>query len=64
MALVGAERPCMPAAASEWNETLATLDDKVSRYIGGNPIRLDGKPRASGVLDTVRRTEVSFWRAI
>ncbi|EPS97439.1 hypothetical protein FOMPIDRAFT_1025048 [Fomitopsis schrenkii] len=42
------------AASSQWNETLATLDEKVSRYIGGNPIRLDGKPRASGVLDTVR----------
>jgi len=42
------------AAASEWNETLASLDKKVSKYIGGNPIRLDGKPRASGILDTVR----------
>ncbi|KZT70468.1 phosphoglycerate mutase-like protein [Daedalea quercina L-15889] len=42
------------AAASEWNDTLASLDKKVSKYIGGNPIRLDGKPRASGILDTVR----------
>ena len=34
------------AAASEWNDTLATLDDKLSKYIGGNPVRLDGKPLA------------------
>lgn len=42
------------AAAAEWNSTLASLDAKVSKYIGGNPIRLDGKPRASGILDTIR----------
>ncbi|TFY59057.1 hypothetical protein EVJ58_g6020 [Rhodofomes roseus] len=42
------------AAASEWNDTLAPLDKKLSKYIGGNPVRLDGKPRASGILDTVR----------
>ncbi|KAI0050927.1 phosphoglycerate mutase-like protein [Auriscalpium vulgare] len=42
------------AAASAYNPTLEPLDRKVSKYIGGNPIRLDGKPRASGVLDTVR----------
>ncbi|KAJ3551009.1 hypothetical protein NM688_g4955 [Phlebia brevispora] len=42
------------AAAASWNRVLEPLDDKVSKYIGGNPIRLDGKPRASGVLDTVR----------
>ncbi|KAK7683555.1 hypothetical protein QCA50_013390 [Cerrena zonata] len=42
------------AAAASWNSTLEPLDKKVSKYIDGNPIRLDGKPRASGVLDTVR----------
>ncbi|TFK49423.1 phosphoglycerate mutase-like protein [Heliocybe sulcata] len=42
------------AAAAAWNHTLEPLDKKVSKYIGGNPIRIDGKPRASGVLDTVR----------
>jgi acid phosphatase len=31
------------------------LDKKVSKYIGGRPIRLDGKPRASGIMDTVRQ---------
>ena len=50
------------AAASEWNDTLATLDDKLSKYIGGNPVRLDGKPRASGILDTVRSTGASLQR--
>ncbi|KZT28102.1 phosphoglycerate mutase-like protein [Neolentinus lepideus HHB14362 ss-1] len=42
------------AAAAAWNHTLEPLDKKVSKYIGGNPIRIDGKPRASGILDTVR----------
>ncbi|KAI0073642.1 phosphoglycerate mutase-like protein [Panus rudis PR-1116 ss-1] len=42
------------AAASSWNSVLEPLDKKVSKYIGGNPIRLDGKPRASGILDTIR----------
>jgi acid phosphatase len=32
---------------------LEPLDKKLSKYIGGNPIRVDGKPRASGILDTV-----------
>lgn len=41
------------AAAAAWNTTLEPLDKKLSKYIGGNPIRLDGKPRASGILDTV-----------
>ncbi|KDQ60184.1 hypothetical protein JAAARDRAFT_32565 [Jaapia argillacea MUCL 33604] len=45
------------AAASGWNHTLEPLDKKVSKYIGGNPIRLDGKPRASGILDTVRAAQ-------
>jgi hypothetical protein len=41
------------AAAVAWNPTLEPLDEKISKYIGGNPVRLDGKPRASGILDTV-----------
>ncbi|THH31001.1 hypothetical protein EUX98_g3181 [Antrodiella citrinella] len=42
------------AAAQTWNTTLEPLDAKLSKYIGGNPVRLDGKPRASGILDTVK----------
>ncbi|THU90595.1 phosphoglycerate mutase-like protein [Dendrothele bispora CBS 962.96] len=42
------------AAATAYNHTLEPLDKKLSKYIGGNPIRVDGKPRASGILDTVR----------
>ncbi|KAL4254370.1 Histidine phosphatase superfamily protein [Abortiporus biennis] len=42
------------AAAAAWNHTLEPLDKKISKYINDQPIRLDGKPRASGVLDTVR----------
>lgn len=42
------------ATTIAWNPTLEPLDEKISKYIGGNPVRLDGKPRASGILDTVR----------
>ncbi|KAJ8597068.1 phosphoglycerate mutase-like protein [Rhizopogon salebrosus TDB-379] len=42
------------AATVAWNSQLEPLDKKVSKYIGGRPLRLDGIPRASGVLDTVR----------
>lgn len=42
------------AAAAAYNHTLEPLDKKLSKYLGGNPIRIDGKPRASGILDTVR----------
>ncbi|VDB95648.1 unnamed protein product [Peniophora sp. CBMAI 1063] len=42
------------AAASAYNPTLEPLDKKVAKYLGDNPIRVDGKPRASGVLDTIR----------
>ncbi|TFK41610.1 histidine phosphatase superfamily [Crucibulum laeve] len=42
------------AAAEAYNRTLEHLDKKVSKYLDGNPIRVDGKPRASGVLDTIR----------
>lgn len=41
------------AAAAAWNQALEPLDKRLSKFIGGNPIRLDGKPRASGLLDTV-----------
>ncbi|OCH93949.1 phosphoglycerate mutase-like protein [Obba rivulosa] len=44
------------AAVAAWNPSLEPLDKKVSKYLQG-PIRLDGKPRASGVLDTVRAAE-------
>jgi acid phosphatase len=43
----------IPAAVAVWNPRLEPLDKKVSRYIGGRPLRLDGTPRASGILDTV-----------
>ncbi|KZP25686.1 phosphoglycerate mutase-like protein [Athelia psychrophila] len=42
------------AAASTYNHTLQPLDCMLSKYIGGNPIRVDGKPRASGIMDTIR----------
>ncbi|KAJ7755374.1 histidine phosphatase superfamily [Mycena maculata] len=42
------------AAAAAYNQTLEPLDKHVSKYLDGRPIRIDGKPRASGVLDTVR----------
>ncbi|KAF5390113.1 hypothetical protein D9757_003824 [Collybiopsis confluens] len=42
------------AAASAYNHTLEPLDKKLSKYIDGRPVRVDGKPRASGILDTIR----------
>ncbi|ESK96267.1 acid phosphatase [Moniliophthora roreri MCA 2997] len=42
------------AAASAFNPTLEPLDKKLSKYLGGNAIRVDGKPRASGIMDTIR----------
>ncbi|KAJ3820409.1 histidine phosphatase superfamily [Lentinula raphanica] len=42
------------AAASAYNHTLEPLDKKISKYIDGHPVRIDGKPRASGILDTIR----------
>ncbi|KAJ7057838.1 histidine phosphatase superfamily, partial [Mycena amicta] len=42
------------AAAAAYNQTLEPLDKHLSKYLDGRPIRVDGKPRASGVLDTVR----------
>ncbi|KAF7349275.1 Acid phosphatase [Mycena sanguinolenta] len=42
------------AAAAAYNQTLEPLDKHLSKYLDGRPIRIDGRPRASGVLDTVR----------
>ncbi|KAJ7512066.1 histidine phosphatase superfamily [Mycena galericulata] len=42
------------AAAAAYNQTLEPLDKYISKYLDGRPIRIDGRPRASGVLDTVR----------
>lgn len=42
------------AAADAFNPTLEGLDAKLSKYINDNPVRIDGRPRASGILDTVR----------
>ncbi|KAH9477792.1 putative acid phosphatase SPBC4.06 [Psilocybe cubensis] len=42
------------AAAQAYNRSLERLDKKVSKYLNGNPIRVDGKPRASGIMDTIR----------
>ncbi|RXW20608.1 hypothetical protein EST38_g5244 [Candolleomyces aberdarensis] len=42
------------AAADAYNPTLEHLDKRLSKYINGNPIRVDGRPRASGILDTIR----------
>jgi acid phosphatase len=42
------------AAASAYNPTLESLDKKLAKYNDGEPIRVDGRPRASGILDTIR----------
>ncbi|EIW77222.1 phosphoglycerate mutase-like protein [Coniophora puteana RWD-64-598 SS2] len=42
------------AAATLWNPKLASLNDKVSKYIDGKPVKVNGSPRASGLLDTIR----------
>ncbi|KAJ7136013.1 histidine phosphatase superfamily [Mycena epipterygia] len=42
------------AAAAAYNQTLEPLDKHLSKYLDGRPIRVDGKPRASGVMDTIR----------
>ncbi|KAF5351267.1 hypothetical protein D9756_008388 [Leucocoprinus leucothites] len=42
------------AAADACNPMLEHLDKKISKYIDGNPVRVDGKPRASGIMDTIR----------
>lgn len=48
------EHTFLLAAAVAYNPTLEPLDEKLSKFIEGNPVRLDGTPRASGILDTVR----------
>lgn len=40
------------AMAEKYNPELAKLEG-VSKYIDGRPLKIDGSPRASGVLDTV-----------
>ncbi|KAG1723056.1 histidine phosphatase superfamily [Suillus lakei] len=50
------------AAVAVWNSRLEPLDKKVSKYIGGRPLRLDGTPRASGILDTVRSAAAHGFR--
>ncbi|KAJ3555289.1 hypothetical protein NP233_g12246 [Leucocoprinus birnbaumii] len=42
------------AAADAYNPMLELLDKRISKYIDGNPVRVDGKPRASGIMDTIR----------
>lgn len=42
------------AAAAAYNPTLEHLDARLSKYLDGQPVRVDGKPRASGIMDTVR----------
>lgn len=50
------------AAADAYSHTLGHLDKKLSKYIDGNPVRVDGKPRASGILDTV--SNFFFWQPL
>ncbi|KAB5591231.1 hypothetical protein CTheo_5313 [Ceratobasidium theobromae] len=46
------------AAARDNNPKLEQFDSRLSKYIGGNPIRIDGKPRLSGIMDTIRAADV------
>lgn len=48
------EQQFAEAAAATWNPRLKVLDEKLSKYIKGKPVRVDGQPRASGILDSVR----------
>src|SRR5258708_3176404 len=43
----------LSVAADRWAPELAKIDHKISKYINGSPVRIDGRPRASGLLDTV-----------
>ncbi|KAF8601562.1 phosphoglycerate mutase-like protein [Ceratobasidium sp. AG-I] len=45
------------AAARDNNPKLERFDSKLSKYINGNPIRIDGQPRLSGIMDTVRAAD-------
>ncbi|KAF8317194.1 phosphoglycerate mutase-like protein [Clavulina sp. PMI_390] len=42
------------AAIEKYNPRLAAFNAELSPYINGNPVQIDGKPRASGILDTIR----------
>ncbi|KAG5643790.1 hypothetical protein DXG03_009613 [Asterophora parasitica] len=42
------------AAAKLYNPSLEPLDARLSKYLEGDGVRVDGKPRASGIMDTVR----------
>ncbi|KNZ82271.1 putative acid phosphatase SPBC4.06 [Termitomyces sp. J132] len=42
------------AAAAAYNPSLQQLDSRLSKYMNGSPVRVDGKPRASGIMDTIR----------
>ncbi|KIM33840.1 hypothetical protein M408DRAFT_325425 [Serendipita vermifera MAFF 305830] len=50
------------AAAENLNPTLKPLDKRLSRYLNGEPVRIDGKPRASGILDTIRAAKAHGFR--
>ncbi|KAG5654582.1 hypothetical protein H0H81_000107 [Sphagnurus paluster] len=45
--------PTDKSAAAAYNPTLEHLDARLSKYLDGQPVRVDGKPRASGIMDTV-----------
>jgi len=53
-----------PAAAVSMNPTLEPLDQKISKYIGGKPIRIDGSPKASGILETVSSVSLQSWYSV
>ena len=42
------------------NSTLEPLDQQISKYIGGKPVRVDGSPKASGILETVSSVTVQL----
>ncbi|KAG8703055.1 hypothetical protein FRC09_004381 [Ceratobasidium sp. 395] len=45
------------AAAMDNNPKLEKFNSKLSKYINGNPIRIDGQPRLSGIMDTIRAAD-------
>ncbi|KAK4700058.1 acid phosphatase, partial [Phenoliferia sp. Uapishka_3] len=47
------DRASAEQAAKTYNPTLAVLDPLLSKYINGGPVRIDGHPRANGLLDTI-----------
>lgn len=55
----GPDAVLLSAAAVSMNPTLAPLDQKISKYTGGKPIRIDGSPKASGILETVSSSTVT-----